>query len=63
VPDISVIVEASTGLRADGEPSTVVWPGWETECACTVPVQAIGAELLAPRLQRSKSPRVEPVRH
>ena len=33
LPDIGTVVEAATGARPDGTPSTVAaWPGWDAEC-------------------------------
>jgi len=60
VPEISMIVEAATGRRADGEASTAVWPGWDAECSAPPRIEAAPlAALLQSGVRHNKAPRVE----
>ena len=61
VPEVGDIVEAATGLTAEGKASTAVWPGWEAECAEAPEIEAksMAAILQSGQFDKVKEPRVE----
>jgi len=52
LPEVADVLEAATGLKPDGSPTTATWPAWETPCTEMVvpPQPAPAPAMAAPRV-------------